>query len=141
MQVLGYDPFPPGGFEAEGVRLATLEDALENCDAVSLHCPPAEWPIINGDRLARMRRGVTVINTARAELVDDGAMLAALESGQVAAYATDVFHCEPPQMSALLTHERVIATPHAGGLTEESVERATRAAVENLLRVLEEKEP
>jgi D-3-phosphoglycerate dehydrogenase len=87
--------------------------------------------------LARMKAGVVVVNTARAELIDDAAMLAALESGQVGGLATDVYRKEPPELSPLLTHDRVILTPHSGGYTEESVERATRAAVENLLKVLE----
>ena len=82
--------------------------------------------------LARLKSGVVVVNTARAELIDDAAMLAALESGQVGGLATDVFRKEPPKKSPLLTHDRVILTPHVAGFTEESVERATRVAVENL---------
>ena len=63
-------------------------------------------------------------------------MLAALERDQVRVYATDVFAAEPPALSPLLTHPRVIATPHIGALTAESVRRATLAAVENLRQAL-----
>lgn len=137
MWVIGYDPFPSNSFARPGFRFGSLEEALSSADAISLHCPPGETPILDEAMLARLKRGVVVVNTARAELIDDAAMLAALESGQVGGLATDVFRSEPPEPSALLAHPRVIQTPHAGGFTEESVERATRVAVENLLRVLE----
>ena len=86
--------------------------------------------------IARMRPGVVVVNTARAELIDEAAMVEALDSAHVVALATDVFPKEPPDPSPLLAHERVILTPHAGGFTDESVERATRVAVDNLLKAL-----
>jgi D-3-phosphoglycerate dehydrogenase len=137
MWVIGYDPFPSNSFARPGFRFAPLEEALTSADAISLHCPPGAAPILDEAMLARLKRGVVVVNTARAELIDDAAMLAALESGQVGGLATDVFRTEPPEPSPLLAHPRVIQTPHAGGFTEESVERATRVAVENLLKVLE----
>jgi D-3-phosphoglycerate dehydrogenase len=64
-------------------------------------------------------------------------VLAALDSGRLAAYATDVFPTEPPAPHPLFAHDRVIVTPHLGGYTEESVDRAAQAAVDNLLRVLD----
>lgn len=137
MWVVGYDPYPSNSFARPGFRYATLDEALDQADAISFHCPPAGGPILDADRIARLKPGVVVVNTARAELIDDAAMLAALDSGQVSTLATDVFHREPPEMTPLLRHDRVILTPHAGGLTEESVDRATRVAVENLLKVLE----
>jgi D-3-phosphoglycerate dehydrogenase len=137
MWVTGYDPMPSNSFARPGFRFAPLQDALTTADAITFHCPPGDRPILDANMLSRLKKGVAIVNTARAELIDDAAMLAAIESGQVAGLATDVFHNEPPELSPLLTHERVILTPHAGGFTEESVERATRAAVDNLLRVLE----
>lgn len=137
MWVVGYDPFPSNSFARPGFRFASMEEALTSADAISFHCPPGEAPILDKEMIARLKRGVVVVNTARAELIDDAAMLMALESGQVGGLATDVFRKEPPGPSPLLAHPRVIQTPHAGGFTEESVERATRVAVENLLKVLE----
>jgi D-3-phosphoglycerate dehydrogenase len=139
MWVIGYDPFPSNSFARPGFRFAPLEEALTSADAISLHCPPGASPILDEPMIGRLRRGVVVINTARAELVDDAAVLAALEAGQISGLATDVFRTEPPDPSPLLVHPRVIQTPHAGGFTEESVERATRVAIENLLKVLEGK--
>ena len=136
MWVVGYDPFPSNSFARPGFRFAPLEEALTSADAISLHCPPGSTPILDQTMIARLKRGVVVVNTARAELIDDAALLAALESGQVGGLATDVFRTEPPEPSALLAHPRVIQTPHAGGFTQESVDRATRVAVENLLKVL-----
>ncbi|MFB2551915.1 phosphoglycerate dehydrogenase [Ensifer soli] len=136
MEVIGYDPYPGHSFARPGFRFAPLAEALRLADAVSLHCPPAGRPILDAGAIATLRPGVVVVNTARAELIDEGAMLEGLDSGRVQALATDVFVAEPPPPSALLSHERVILMPHAGGLTDESVERATRVAVDNLLKVL-----
>lgn len=137
MWVVGYDPFPSNSFARPGFRFAGLEDALISADAISFHCPPGDRPILDAEMLARLKPGVVVVNTARAELIDEAAMLAALGAGHVGGLATDVYLKEPPEFSPLMTHDRVILTPHAGGYTEESVERATRVAVENLLKVLE----
>jgi phosphoglycerate dehydrogenase-like enzyme len=81
------------------------------------------------------------VNTARAGLVDEAALLAALDEGRIAAYAADVFHAEPPAPSALTAHPGVILTSHVGGFTGASVERATRAAVDNLLAALDAPDP
>lgn len=137
MTVKGYDPYPANAFAPDGFAFAALEDVLSQSDAISLHCPPTAKPLIGADTLSNARSGVVVVNTARAELVDEDAMLDALNSGQVSAYATDVYRKEPPDPSPLLAHNRVILMPHAGGFTRESVDRATESAVENLLNALE----
>jgi phosphoglycerate dehydrogenase-like enzyme len=77
-----------------------------------------------------------LINTARASLVDEVAVLDALSTGQLGCYAVDVFETEPPPPSPLHQHDGVILTPHLGGYTAESVQRATRDAVSNLLAAL-----
>ena len=137
MEVVGYDPYPDSGFAPDGFGFAELDAVLTESDAISLHCPPAGRPLIDAAAIGGMREGVVIVNTARAELVDDDAMLEALNRGRIACYATDVYRKEPPDPAPLLAHDRVILMPHAGGYTTESVNRATEGAVANLLAVLE----
>ena len=138
-KILAYDPVKPasaaGIAEVDWVDLAALFALSE---IVTLHCPaqPQGRPLIDADVLASFRKGAILVNTARATLVDESALLAALNSGRVDAYATDVFAQEPPQDLTLVKHDRVIAVSHVGGFTQESVERATVAAVANLLDAL-----
>lgn len=134
--VLGADPFRPDlGRLAGRVIWAELPELLARADIVSLHCPmPADGsPVIGATALEGMRPGAILVNTARAGLVEEEALLAALDTGRLAAYATDVFPTEPPAPGGLAAHPRVIATSHIGGLTDASVRRATEIAVANLL--------
>ncbi|WP_420006405.1 phosphoglycerate dehydrogenase [Arenibacterium sp. LLYu02] len=136
MKVLGYDPFPPKDFAPEGFRMASLDEIFQLANAISLHCPPSDKPLVDLQVVASLKPGVVMINTARAELIDEAAVLRGLKDGQISCLATDVFRTEPPEASELHSHDRVIMTPHAGGFTEESVTRATNTAVHNLLKVL-----
>lgn len=140
MDVVAHDPFPDAAFApSDRFRLASLEEVIELADVLSLHCPPPAGggPLLGTAELAKMRRGVLLINTARAGLLDVDALHAALESGHVAGAAIDVFETEPPsEDDPLAGHDRVIATPHIGAFTRESVDRAMYAAVENLLEYL-----
>ena len=134
-----FDPQPHRGFAPPGdFDWVRRDEVLRDAEIVSLHCPlpPDGAAVLDADAIERLRGGCVVVNTARAALVDEAAMLRALERDAVGVYATDVFAVEPPPPSALLSHPRVIATPHIGGLTEESVRRATVAAVDNLRRAL-----
>ncbi len=134
-----FDPYPDASFAPPGdFAWLPFAEVLAEAELLSLHCPmPLDRrPVLDAAAIERLHPGCHVVNTARAGLVDEGAMLAALETGHVCAYATDVFAAEPPEPSPLLAHPRVIATPHIGGLTSESVRRATAAAVENLLGAL-----
>lgn len=140
MRVVGYDPFlEDAAAVGAGFRLAGLDELLSEADVISLHCPPGDQPLLDAAALRRVKKGVVIVNTARAELVDEAALLQALEDGRVAVYATDVYRTEPPELSPLLRHENVVRTPHAGGFTDESVDRATQAAVNNLLKGLASK--
>jgi D-3-phosphoglycerate dehydrogenase len=136
-RVLAYDPFAPTELSAR-VRLVDIPELLASSDVISLHAPPPAdgSPLLDAARLAAIARGAVLVNTARSALVDDDAVLAALEDGTLSAYAVDAFDSEPPELTPLLQHERVLATPHIGGYTTGSVRRATALAVENLLAVL-----
>jgi D-3-phosphoglycerate dehydrogenase len=134
--VIGYDPFVT---EAD-LPLVTLDELLGRADVVTLHCPPAAdgRPLLDAAAVATLAPGAVLINTARSTLVDDDAVLAALETDRLSIYAVDAFDREPPEPSALIAHERVIATPHLGGYTVASVSRAARQAAENLREALDE---
>ena len=117
---------------------ASLDDVLSRSDVISLHCPPLAdaAPLLDAARLGLVKQSVGLVNTARAALVDEDALLEALDKGRVGWYATDVFAIEPPPPSRLISHERVLATPHIGGFTAEGGRKAVQIAVENLLREL-----
>lgn len=124
MNVLCFDPLvTTSAAEAVGAQLASLEAVLSKSDYLSLHVPDNDRThhMINGETLAQTKRGVRIINCARGGIIDDDALLAALESGQVSGAALDVFQTEPPDLSsALIQHERVIVTPHLGASTAEA---------------------
>jgi phosphoglycerate dehydrogenase-like enzyme len=136
LNVLAYDAFPDQRFNpGPNFRFTSLEEVLANSDIISFHCPEQAdgRAILDSERLHRLKSGVVIVNTARASLIDETAILEALQEGRVAGLALDVYDREPPAPSPLLSDDRVIATPHIGGYTSESVSRATLAAVENLL--------
>ncbi|MCQ8242252.1 phosphoglycerate dehydrogenase [Rhizosaccharibacter radicis] len=135
-----FDPLPDPNFRPDGdFGFVSLPELLHGSEMISLHCPmPADGrPVLDAGAIAALRDKAQLVNTARAGLVDEQALLAALERERVLTYATDVFDAEPPPSSALLTHPRVINTPHVGGFTAESVRRATVAAVDNLRAALD----
>lgn len=137
MRVVGYDPYPRADFGPEGFAWAGFDEVFRRSQFVTLHCPPSDAPIVTSHVLSLMPDSSYIVNTARAGLVEPDAVLAALESGKLAGYAADTHDTEPPTDRRLVNHERVIATPHIGGYTVESVDRAAVAAAENLLEALE----
>ena len=142
-KVVAYYPAPQAANADALTLLADLATLIAESDIVTLHCPAAAdgRPLFGAQQFAACRHGVIVVNTARASLVDERAILEALNAGQVACYAVDVFNEEPPRDLTLAGDPRVIATAHIGGYTEESVNRATTAAVENLLEALSSASP
>ncbi len=136
MKVLGYDLNQDRSFGSDCFTWSTLENVLFQSDVISLHCPPIETPIINHKTISEMKDGAFIINTARAELIDEEAVLEALECGKIAGYAADVFSKEPPGKNDLVDHPNVIATPHIGAYTKESVNRSAEEAVTNILKYL-----
>lgn len=137
-RVLAYDPAPQRGLAPRGAfRWCDFDFILAESDAITLHCPPVDkCALIDARALARMKHNARLVNTARAALIDEDAVLDALDRKTLGGYATDVFDREPPELTRLLAHERVIATAHIGAFTEESVSNVTRIAIDNLLEVL-----
>lgn len=146
MRPIGYDVFWDEAFAAEhGVaRAATRDELFATSDYVSLHTnlTPETRDLVRAETIARMKPGVIVINCARGEIVNTADMVAALESGRIRGYGTDVLDAEPPPPDHPLTHHpRCIVTPHVGSRTSESVERQALAAVENLVRAMRGEQP
>jgi D-3-phosphoglycerate dehydrogenase len=142
LRLLAHDPFPDETFARTwGVRYVPLDELLGAADFVSLHAPltDATRGLIDAGRLARMRPGAGLINTARGELVDESALYAALRSGHLGGAASDVFVREPPGASPLLTLDTFIATPHVAGQTVEGLRRMGEVTAENALLVLQGK--
>ena len=127
MQVLGYDPLlDDDQIRQNGATPADLETLYAQADYISLHVPLIDGThnMIDQPTIGRMKPCVRLICAARGGVIDEVALLAALESGHVAGAALDVFATEPPVGSALVAHPNVIATPHIGAQTAEAQERA-----------------
>lgn len=120
-------------------RFVTLDALLTQSDIVSLHIPstPQTRGIIGFEAIARMKPGAVLINTARGDLVDESALVAALESGHLAAAGLDVFATEPAAASnPLFALPNVVVTPHIAWLTPETLRRSMTVAIENCRRGL-----
>jgi D-3-phosphoglycerate dehydrogenase len=120
-------------------RAATLDDLLTQADYVSLHTnlTPASRNLVRAETIAKMKPGVVIVNCARGGIVHTADLVAALESGRVRGYGTDVLDEEPPPADHPLTKlPTCIVTPHVGSRTHESVQRQAMAAVTNLINAL-----
>jgi D-3-phosphoglycerate dehydrogenase len=125
MQIIGHDPFvAPALARERGVELVDMDALFARADYLTLHVglTPQTTNIINAKNLAAMKKGVRIVNCARGELVEDAALLAALDSGKVAGAALDVFRDEPLKNSPYFGRENVILTPHIAGSTAEAQE-------------------
>jgi len=125
MNVLAYDPFLTDERAVElGVKKVELDDLFKNADFITLHVPKNEKTkgIINKDSIAKMKKGVRIINCARGGLIVENDLKDALDSGHVAGAALDVFDVEPATLetTSLLGHAKVICTPHLGASTDEA---------------------
>lgn len=146
MQVLAYDPYLNRDLAREvgAAAAASLDELLTRADVVSLHVPltPETRHLVNAERLARMKKGAILINTARGGLVDEAALLAALESGHLHGAGIDVFDTEPPPADhPLLSRPDVIATPHVAAATTAAKVRLWEGAIRQALAVLEGERP
>jgi D-3-phosphoglycerate dehydrogenase len=140
MTVLAYDPYlRPAEAERLQVRLVSLQELLREADFVSVHAPlTAETRHLLGqNELRQMRGSAYLINTSRGPLVDEAALLEALEAGWIAGAALDVFETEPlPPSSPLLRRENVLLTPHIGGLSDEGQRLLRRTLAKAMADVL-----
>ncbi len=127
------DESPLAGLDA--IRCETLDELLATCDAVSLHCPatPATRHLIDATRLARMRPGAVLINTARGDIVDEAALARALAAGAIAGAGLDVYADEPRVSPELLVLENVVLLPHLGSATHQARLAMGYRAVDNLV--------
>lgn len=141
MRVLAYQPYRSlEEIHKEGVEAVSFDDVLANADYLSLHLPlTAETRrLLGAAEFARMKPGVRLINTARGGIVDEDALRTALDSGQVAGAAFDVFSVEPVKNGTIASHPKVIATPHIAAQTAEAQLRAGIAIAEEVLAALQD---
>ena len=124
MKVLGYDPFTSQErVKQMGFVPATLDEIYRDSDFITVHTPKTKDTtyLINDHTIAKMKKGVRIINCARGGIIEEAALLRGLESGKVAGAALDVYEQEPPSMdNPLLHYENCICTPHLGASTEEA---------------------
>jgi len=126
MRVIAYDPVARLDAAREaGVEMVPLESLYGQSEYLSLHLSlsPDSHRMLDAQAFAAMKSGVRIVNCARGEVIDDGALAAALQSGKVAGAALDVFAKEPPGALPLFQLPNVIATPHLGAATQEAQER------------------
>ncbi|TCP47361.1 D-3-phosphoglycerate dehydrogenase [Tamaricihabitans halophyticus] len=142
MDVCAYDPIVPG-HEFGQVRGVSLDDATLDVDVVSLHLPATagQPAVLDRDRLAAMRRGAIVLNTARGGLVDEAAVADLVHSGHLAGAGLDAFAVEPLAESSLRAAPNVVLTPHIGACSQEANRVMGVAVVEDVLRVLRREAP
>ena len=139
MRILGFDPLLSADDIAKrGAQPVSFDDLLAQSDFLTLHIPltPDSKNMLNAEVFAKMKTGVRIVCAARGGVIDEDALLAALESGKVAAAALDVFTVEPQGQTALATHPRVICTPHIGAQTVEAQARAAEDIGSEVLAVL-----
>ncbi len=130
MNVVAFDPLLSAEEIAKrGGKPVTLDELLAQSDFITLHIPltPESKNLLNAVAFAKMKQGVRIICAARGGVIDEAALLEALNSGKVAGAALDVFVAEPPGKIALTDHPKVVGTPHIGA---ETVEAQARAAVD-----------
>jgi D-3-phosphoglycerate dehydrogenase len=146
MKSIALDPHFDEKFAAEyDVRRAnSLDEIFREADYISLHTnlTPETREMISAKNIAKMKKGVLILNCARGEIVNTSDMVAALKSGQVGGYGTDVLDHEPPPADhPLLKLPNVVCTPHVASRTFESVERQATTSVKNLILAMKGEKP
>jgi lactate dehydrogenase-like 2-hydroxyacid dehydrogenase len=146
MPVIFFTPHPPATALCQRLGAAPkpcIEDVLREADFVSLHCPgnPANRHLINAQRLALMKPGAFLVNTARGDVVDSEALIHALRNGVIAGAGLDVFEGEPNLHPALLELENAVLLPHIGSATTETRVAMGMRVIDNLVAFFDGKSP
>jgi D-3-phosphoglycerate dehydrogenase len=145
LRVVTHDPYADAAvLSAAGVESMGFDELLAVSDFVSVHAPlsPATRGLINAQALGRMKRGALLINTARGPLVDEEALIAALDAGHLGGAALDVVAVEPlPKDSRLIGRDNVILTPHTGFYSVEALEELQTKCASDVARVLSGEKP
>jgi D-3-phosphoglycerate dehydrogenase len=139
MNVVGFDPVLSTERAAElGIELVDLETLFKRADAITVHTPltPQTKGIVNDDAIAKMKKGVLLVNCARGGIYDEDALVRGLNSGHIGGVGIDVFNEEPPGLTELVKHPGVVATPHLGASTEEAQLRVAVEIAEQVVAYL-----
>lgn len=133
MDILFYDAFVK---EVEGYQYVEMDELLKKSDFISLHVPAQDKALIGKDEIAMMKDGSYIINAARGGVVDEDALVDALESGKLAGAALDCFKAEPLANERLMHCEKLSMTPHIGAATSEAQQRIGKLTVDIIQEVL-----
>lgn len=140
MNVLGYDPFMTAERAAElGIELVSLDDLFKRSDAITVHTPLTSETkgIVNYAAVAKMKKGVLLVNAARGGIYDEAALIRGLDSGQIGGVGLDVFVEEPPGLTDIVKHPKVVVTPHLGASTEEAQLRVALEIAQQVVAYLQ----
>lgn len=140
METIAHDPYLPDDlFDALAVERVSFEDLLARADGISIHAPlTAETRhAFSAEAFERMKADAVLVNTARGPIVDEAALVEALEAGELLAAGTDVFETEPPNETPALESDRVICSPHHAGKCERATERCIQIGTAEIVRALE----
>lgn len=146
MHVLGSDPYPPAQERARemGVEVVPLEELLGRSDIITVHVPllPETKGMIGRKELAKVKRGARFLNVARGGVIDEQALVEAIEEGRVAGAAIDVFEQEPPPHDhPFLIHDKIVVTPHLGASTLEAQVNVAVDVAEQILAFMDGQKP
>ena len=145
MDIVGVDPYAKeselnmtiGGKNITvPIEIASMDDMLAKADVITLHIPFAGSSVLSTSEFAKMKDGVVIINAARGGTIDEKALLAALDSGKVAAAGLDVYENEPTPLAEVISHPNVSCTPHIGASTNEAQENIGIELADKLIEVL-----
>jgi len=146
MRIIAYDPYatPARAADVGATLVENLDEMLSQVDFLSLHAPPTPETrkMIDARALSLMKPTAYLINCARGALVDEAALIEALETGRLAGAGLDVYDPEPPAPdNRLLQLDNVILTPHIGAFTEDGIRAMTRGVVEQIVDVFQDRRP